>query len=410
MAFTNFMQQQRPQQGQLAAPTVVNNPEAGTMQSAARQNSTNYLNAAGTNYFGGANTPGGGVVNAQMTPEQARWYATEYNKQPEYHRTGDVTVMAGGPGVRVSGRQEMGGDGANVISDPNVTVGGPGGRPPIGGAGQGGAYDIASALQNLFGSAGSSVNNAGGNSSSQGSSGNSIADSFRSILGQGGYNAGSSVQNTQGTSNTQNTNQQGTNTPTDTQSATAVQLQQLQNEMQSSYDPNGMSQMSQSEITNMIQQNPMYQAQYDSGLQAINRTAAAGGYLASGQSLRAASDFGTSLAGSVYQSLLSNLGNLTAQTSPLQQQYSSQTATNSGVNYQASVAPAQARSSAALATGTLQGQKGLQDSINKTQASIATSQNMTNASITNANNSAASSASTMGGLGNIAGTVVGGLF
>lgn len=386
-----------------------------------RTQTVNYVDSTGTNYFGGGPrgvAPGGGVVGAQMTMDQYNYamdHQKEYMAQPEAHLNGPVTVMHGDPGVRVSGRPYLWDAEAEkslVRQDPNVSfsntaqvnnAGMQQGMNPSTqnyGNNSSGANSFMNSFQGILGSLGGMS----GLTSGVGSAGNSMGIGSTMNNGYSNQSNGSTILNNGSSINQQQPQQGYAMTPS--QQSNVMGLSQLQNDFQQSYDPNGMQQLSSGDITQMIQENPMYKAQFDSGLQAIQRQYAAGGSLASGQSLAAAQNFGTQLAGSVYQALLGNLSNLSAQTGSLTGQYSSQLANNASTLYNSSIAPAQARSSASLNAGNLQGQAAIQNSINKTQASIATAQNMTNSSIA----SSQSSQSGQYGLGQAAGALVGGFF
>ncbi len=169
-------------------------------------------------------------------------------------------------------------------------------------------------------------------------------------------------------------------------------IQSFNDEFKSNYDPNLPKAFTPGEVSDLIQANPEYKASYDSGMQALNRTAAAGGMLSSGNAMRAAADFGTQLAGTVYKDLLQNTASLTGQASGVAAQNAQQTAQNAMGGYQAQTAPQQYRSSALMQIGQ-----------NQKDAAITNAQLQTQVSMANAQASQQNSA----GMGQLAGAVGG---
>lgn len=185
----------------------------------------------------------------------------------------------------------------------------------------------------------------------------------------------------------------------------AAQVQDMMQQFQYNYDVNGAKAVTSEDITTQVQNSPEYKASYDSGMQAIERAAAAGGMLSSGNTLRAASDFGTQLSGTVYGNLYSRLAGLQSQTVPVAQQAASNQMQNAGSTYNAAIAPQQARSSALLGVGNLQGQTSNNQAQLNQQAAIANQQAKLQADL--GNQQAAQSSGS--GLGSIAGALTGGL-
>lgn len=185
----------------------------------------------------------------------------------------------------------------------------------------------------------------------------------------------------------------------------AAQVQDLMQNFQYNYDANATQKMSNADITKMIQTNPEYVANYESGVQTIQRMAAAGGMLSSGNTLKAAADFGSQLSGTVYGNLYDRTAALAGQTQGVAATAASNQMTNAGTSYQAQVAPAQARSSALATVGNLQGQTAIQQAQLQAQAAIANQQAQLNASMQNAQTNASNSS----GIGQIAGVIGGGL-
>lgn len=185
----------------------------------------------------------------------------------------------------------------------------------------------------------------------------------------------------------------------------AAQVQDLMQNFQYNYSPNATQKMSNADITQMIQTNPEFTAAYDTGVQTIQRMAAAGGMLSSGNTLKAAADFGTQLSGTVYGDLYNRTAALAGQTQGVAQQAASNQMTNASTQYQAQVAPAQARSSALANVGALQGQTANNQAQLNQQAAIANQQAQLNASMQNAQTNSSNSA----GIGQIAGVIGGGL-
>src|SRR5690606_30712037 len=99
--------------------------------------------------------------------------------------------------------------------------------------------------------------------------------------------------------------------------------------------------------------------------------------------LRAASDFGTQLAGTVYSNLYNRLAGLQTNTLPVAQQAAANQAQNAASIFNTATAPAQARSSAMLQTGNLKGQTAIQQAQLNQQAAIANQQAQLQAAMSN---------------------------
>lgn len=180
-------------------------------------------------------------------------------------------------------------------------------------------------------------------------------------------------------------------------------LQDLQQQMQYSYSSEPQKALTGQQVSQMVQQNPEYQASYSSGMQAIERAAAKGGMLSSGNTLKAAADFGQQLSGSVFSNMYARLNGLSSQTLPLVSQNSAQLPGNSQISYNNAMGPAQARSGSLMATGNLQGQSAMQQAQLQMQASIANQQAQLQASMANAQ----ANASGNSGFGSLLGTGAG---
>lgn len=214
------------------------------------------------------------------------------------------------------------------------------------------------------------------------------------LKGQSAYNGSDSSSSSAGTPGTQ---------PGQNNYQIAAQVQDMMQQFQYNYDANGAKPVTSEDITTQVQQNPEYKAAFDSGMQAINRSAAAGGMLSSGNTLKAASDFGTQLAGTVYGDMYSRLAGLQSQTVPVAQQAASNQMNNAGSVYNAAIAPQQARSSALLGVGNLQGQTANNQAQLNQQAAIANQQAKLQADLGNQQAKAQSS----GGFGQVAGSLTG---
>ena len=79
----------------------------------------------------------------------------------------------------------------------------------------------------------------------------------------------------------------------------------------------GQPALTGAQITDKLRSTPGYQFAFDQGNQAVQRTAAAGGMLSSGNALLEAQKFGQGLADSSYQSHIQNLLGLTNATVPI---------------------------------------------------------------------------------------------
>lgn len=196
----------------------------------------------------------------------------------------------------------------------------------------------------------------------------------------------------------------------------AAALQSLAQDFQYGYNPDANQAISAADITKQIQSNPEYIAQYDSGMQAIQRAAAAGGMASSGNVLRAASDFGSQLAGTVYGDLYNRTAALTGQAVGVTTQAASNQMQNAGTMYQSNIAPASARSSAMGQVGTLQGQTATNQAQLQMQASVANQQSQLQAAMANAGSinsanqfNAQNAQSNSAGIGSIFGTIGGGI-
>ena len=191
--------------------------------------------------------------------------------------------------------------------------------------------------------------------------------------------------------------------PTQNDYQVAQQVQDMMQNFQYQFNPNANQKLSPQGINDMIQNNPQYQASFDTGLKAIQRSAAAGGMLSSGNTLKASADFGQQLAGTVYGDLYTRLAGLQSQTVPVATQAASNQIQNANTSYNAAIAPAGARSSALLNVGNLQGQTANNQAQLNQQAAIANQQAKLQADLGNQQAKAASS----GGFGQIAGALSG---
>lgn len=183
------------------------------------------------------------------------------------------------------------------------------------------------------------------------------------------------------------------------------QVQDMMQNFQYQFSPTANQKMSPDDINQMIQTNPEYTAAFDTGLKAIQRSAAAGGMLSSGNTLKASADFGQQLAGTVYGDLYTRLAGLQSQTVPVAQQAAQNQIQNANTTYNAAIAPQQARSSALLNVGGLQGQTANNQAQLNQQAAIANQQAKLQADLGNQQAQMQSS----GGFGQIAGSLAGGL-
>lgn len=245
-------------------------------------------------------------------------------------------------------------------------------------------------LQNALGGGMVGQSPISGTVGGQGLTASQFIDWFK---GQSAYTGGS----------TTNTTSTGGTQPGQNSYQLASQVQDLGQTFQGQYNVQGQQALSPQQINTMVQTNPEYTASYDSGMQAVTRAAAAGGMLSSGNTLKAASDFGSQLAGTVYNDIYSKLQGLQTNTLPVAQQAAANQAANASTTYSAATAPAQARSSAMLATGQLQGQTAQMQAQLNNQVAMANAQNQLSAAQSNQQASMQSGS----GLGSIAGAVTG---